>query len=44
MEIGVEITDNQIEEIAEGLYDSTDKDFDKNKKDFVTDIHRILGR
>lgn len=42
MKIGVKISDNQIEKVAENLFDKN-SDFEQSIKNFVKDIHRILG-
>lgn len=41
---GVYNTDEELEKIAADSFDPNDKDFENQKKAFVADIHRILGR
>lgn len=44
MSIGVQLSDNDILLIAADLYDSTDDNYEANKKSFLANIHRILGK
>lgn len=44
MKISVVNTDEELEKIAADSFDPNDKDFENQKKAFVADIHRILGR
>lgn len=44
MSIGVQISDNEILLIACELYDNTDDNYESNKKNFLVNIHRLLGK
>lgn len=44
MEIGVEISDETILLLADDYFDKNDKEFESNKKAFLDDIHRMVGR
>lgn len=44
MSIGVQISDDDILLISSQLYDSTDSNYETNKKNFLDNIHRLLGK
>ncbi len=44
MSIGVQISDDDILLISSQLYDSTDANYESNKKNFLDNIHKLLGK
>lgn len=44
MSIDVQISDDDILLISSQLYDSTDSNYETNKKNFLDNIHRLLGK
>ena len=44
MSIGVQISDDDILLISSQLYDSTDSNYETNKRNFLDNIHRLLGK
>ena len=44
MSIGVQISDDDILLISSQLYDRTDSNYETNKRNFLDNIHRLLGK
>ena len=44
MKIGVQISDEKILLIADDLFEKSEKGFETNKTEFLSNIHRIIGK